>query len=223
METVYKNFYGEPLTLKQAQLLDPKEDYYKEYFENGVLKRVDRFYDHELYSGDYFLSSSESLMELVEQFSTVWDDGVFYYDKEVIGEFTIWLWKNYSGTELYVQGKSVFDNQFRQIAFQQLDLIRQDVIKTTKYFYLSNYESFGNDPYMPRSGKLEFDYPQDGDPVEVRIGLRGFEGDVYPIDGDSNELLHPMITPLFSWEENEYYHHANPLVPISNNNKARRG
>jgi hypothetical protein len=213
METVYKNFYGEQLTLQQVQLLDPTEDYSKEYLENGVLKRVDRFYNHELYSGDYYLSRSESLTELVEQFSTVWDDGVFYYNKEVIGEYTIWLWENYSGTDLEVQGKSVFDNQFRQIAFQRLDLTAQAVIKTTKYFYLSNYESFGNDPYMPRSGKLEFDYPTNGDPVEVRIGLNGFEGNVYTIDDDSNELLHPLISPLFSWEDNEYYHQADPLVP----------
>jgi hypothetical protein len=207
---IFKNLLGTILTQQQVII---SNDYEKEYFIDGNLKKIEKFRDFKLNAGIYFLSETESLSEVVTQFENVWPyGGQFYFNKQQINEYTLWDWECYKGLNITSKGKAVFNTQFQFITNQELDIDTLEVIETSKYYSLSNFEDFDTDPTLPDYGKLEFIYTP-GENIQVLIGLGGFEDDAYTITETKNIFYNPLLIPLFSWDYETFYHSADPLVP----------
>jgi hypothetical protein len=207
---IFKNLAGTILTSQQTLI---SKYYSKEYSTDGKLYKIENYENSQLSGGAYFLSGAETLLEVVTQFNNIWPNGgQFYYNKQQIGEYSLWDWECYKGLDITSKGKAVFNDQMKFITYQKVDVSTLEIKETSKYYRLSNFEDFETDTNLSDYGKLEFIYrPEEN--IQVTIGLSGFEDDIYTIDEDDNILYNPLLTPLFSWDDETFYHSAEPLVP----------
>ena len=209
-----KNFYDQEITLQQAKLSD---EYYTEQYEDGELKKVDYYAKNALLDGEYYLSPGEDLQTILNNFQHIWTFTTVFFDKQVTGSYVAWNWEIYKGLIKEEEGVVVFDAQGRRIVYQARDLNKPTEVKTTKTYYLENLQPqpdyIFNEYDIPDFGTLEFFFNSDNPGVTVAVNLDEFNRDLYPITDSESILNHFLIAPLFSWEDNPYYHSAEPLIP----------
>jgi hypothetical protein len=207
----YKNLFGKEITENQVSSLD---EYDKEYYEDGILKKIESYEDHIVDVGTYYLSPGEELNTLVNQFKDLWRLSFFYVSETSVGTCVVRDWKDYRGGVMQATGKSVFDEFGRKIATQILDINTLAVRYTKKHFFLSYFGNFIDAGDVNRFGTLDFIYDRrfSGD-KEFLVNLPGFENKSYSLPTYQDVLLHPLIVPVFNWLEQTYYHNATPLVP----------
>jgi hypothetical protein len=111
------------------------------------------------------------------------------------------------------QGRIIFDNQGREIAYEAVDVVGSNVLYTTKKYYLPSVGKFVDSGDIMNFGILDFRYDIDPAGITVDVNLPGFEYKTHIINDQQNILNHPSITPLFSWDEQSYYH-TSQLLPI---------
>lgn len=212
IEIKYKNVFGEEISKQQAQA--SMEIYDQEQYIDGELKRIDSIENNQIVSGKYYLSPEEDLQSVVSQFKSIWKDGYFYLDKQLIGDYTLRTWEVYQGLNKVYKGQTVYDIQGREIAEQFLDVNTLQVLYTIKTHYLSSFGEFDNSDDVLNYGILRFYYnfPSIGT-FKVEVNLPGFDHKDYPISDRQNILTHPMIKQVFSWNEEVYYHNSHPLIP----------
>ena len=90
--TKYTNSSGERLTNQQGLSLP---EYDKRMYINGVLKRIDTYYDNKIHSGVYYLSPAEDLQILLSELSAHWKFSNMYLDSQFFGSYEIKNWENY--------------------------------------------------------------------------------------------------------------------------------
>jgi hypothetical protein len=205
---IYKQHLGTILTPQQILIQD---DYTKEVYENGVLKRIEYFQDFKISYSLIFLSPNESIIDIVDQYKNHDYGNIFCYNKQQVGTYTVWDFEEYNGTIIKEKGKRVFDLMWREICMQSIDIATLEVISTEKIFYLNNFDHFNTPTDLPDYGTIHFSYKQDK--IIVYIGLLDYELDSYIITPENNILLNSDISELFSWENETYYHSAEPLIP----------
>ncbi len=211
MNIVLKNVIGEVLTQEQAKVED---DLYEEHYIEGKLKMINEYDKGTLCGITYYLSEGELLDEIVQSFKDKVIVGYYFTIGTAYGDYTLKDLEIYRGLVKVAQGKSVFDNLGREIAHQAINIDDQRIIYTEKTCYLTNVGKFIDSGDFGDFGTLQFTYDQrfSGD-ITVLVKLPGFELKQYYITPTQHILLHPMISPLFSWEKEIYYHNATPLVP----------
>jgi hypothetical protein len=207
----YKNFLGKEISENRVLSLD---EYEKEYFEDGILKKIESFDDNEVEMGTYFLSPGEDLNTLINQFKDIWSVSLFYVSETVTNNYIVREWKDYRGAQMQATGKSVFDEAGREIATQYLDKGTLAVLYTEKHYFLSSFGSFEDAGNVNQFGTIDFIYDKSaiGEKVFL-VNLPGFEHKSYSLPSYQDILLHPLIVPVFNWWEETYYHNATPLVP----------
>lgn len=205
---IYKNNNRQILTSQQILIQD---DYTKEVYENSILKRIEIFQDFKISYSLIFLSPSESIIDIVDQYKNHDYGNIFCYNKQQFGIYTAWDYEGYTGTVNDEKGKIVFDDMWREICMQSIDITTLEVSSIKKIFYLNNFEHFHTPSDLPGYGTIHFFYEQDK--ISVSIGLLNFEMDIYFITPEKNILLNTSIRKVFSWENETYYHSAEPLIP----------
>lgn len=208
----YKNLYGEDMTLQQ---LPNVNDYNKVQLENGTTKRIDTFYDKELNSGIYYLSPNEDMQSILLEFSKIWLSTEIFLNTQLMGAFISKEWEIYKGITLVSKGRTIYDDQEREIAAEFLSLNTFQVEFVEKRFYLTSLGEFIDVNGLPGFGRFDFYYTIGSIEVNAEVNLPGFEIDIYKITDTQNIFNHSMIRPLFKWEDHPYYHSALPLVPNS--------
>lgn len=206
----YTNISGSQLTKQQVS---NTEDYKMEEYIDGVLKRIDVYYDNKIDNGIYYLASNEDLQTVLVNLSETWRFSFIYFEDQFFGNFKLKDWEIYEATVLIIKGKTVYDELNREIAIQYLDIDSLEVTSTNKIFYLPDFGDFENTDDMPRFGQFEFYYSTDSSKLKVEVNLHGFELKEYYITNDRNILQHFLIAPIFSWDDHLYYHSAMPLIP----------
>ncbi|WP_316768704.1 hypothetical protein [Pedobacter frigiditerrae] len=206
----YTNTNGENIT---SQQLSNVKDYDKKLYIDGVLKRVETYFDGELNYGTYYLSLDEDKQGIVSEFSTIWRDVEIYFNTLTFGDFTSKDWEVYRDASIVLKGKTIFDNQNREVARQIVDVNSLEVKSTEKTFYLTSYGSFTNEDDIPRFGEFNFYYNADSTEIKVHINLPDYEFGDYIISSNQDIFDDPWISPLFEWIDHPYYHNALPLIP----------
>lgn len=208
----YKDILGADL---KATELTSAGNYYMEHYLDGELKRIDEYEANRITDGTYYLSPEEDLQTVLLEVQDVWRFSEFYTTKQVIGNYTVWDREIYKALTKVEIGKTVFDDQGREIAIQYLDIDTLQIIKVYKIHHLLSFGSFIDAGDVARFGTLDFTYDLYDNKRTVEINLPGFENDLYYLP-QNNILSHPMIVPLFKWNEYPYYHGALPLLPNGN-------
>lgn len=215
----YKNVWGEILTSEQVLTI---QDYYrKEFYEDSDLKKVEYYYTSEkkLNGLEYYLGAGEDLTTVVSSNIETYGNGTFYYNKQITPGYTSWDHYSYNGDDLIGKGKIVYDNKFREIAYQDTDVLTNEITRTIKKFYLEDLGDYADDDSPMQKGMFEFHYNFDDlgpDEIYVDINLSPFvDSGGYIIDSSKNILTHPLITPIFTWDDHPYYHAQDPLVPTT--------
>lgn len=202
---------GNSITQQEAQ--EGVEDYSAAQYINNQLKKIDRFEYGILDNGEYYLSPDEELISVLNDFSSVWRSGVFYINKQIFGQYSVWNWEVYKGLTKVDMGRTVFDNQGREIAYETIDIISVIVKYTIKKYYLPSVGKFVDSGDVMDFGVLEFRYNYGSGAITVDVNLPGFDNKRHIIKGQQNILKHALITPLFDWDEQIYYH-TSQLIPI---------
>jgi hypothetical protein len=210
IEIKYFNLMGNSITQQEAQ--EEGGDYRAAQYINNQLKKVDCFEYGILDNGEYYLSPDEELITVLNDFSSVWKWGIFYVNKQIFGQYSVWNWEIYKGLTKIDMGRTVFDNQGREIAYEIIDIISLNVKYTIKYYYLPSVGKFVDSGDIMNFGILDFRYDNDPVGITVDVNLPGFEYKTHIIKNQQNILNHPSITPLFSWDEQSYYH-TSQLIP----------
>ncbi|PWK77229.1 hypothetical protein LX99_03040 [Mucilaginibacter oryzae] len=211
-EIKYKNALGLQVSAQQANLLIG--DYSHELYVDGVLKKIDLFEDGQLDNGEYFLSEGEDIQSALLLTQSEWNSGVYLTKVQQTANYTLFDWILYEKTTKLEEGKRLVDNQGRVIAEQYMDLSTHAIRYTVKYSYLANLGSFVNSGTISNYGTLEFTYGyREPNEIMVEVNLPGFNNETYFITAEDNILNHPIITPLFSWDTQIYYH-SDQLIPL---------
>ncbi|HMO63396.1 MAG TPA: hypothetical protein PKC39_13975 [Ferruginibacter sp.] len=210
----YKNVFGEVLTEQQTQA--DINFYTKEFYDSGTLKKVEHYHKGLNPKIVYYMSDDEVLATVVLDIKNQYGGGSLYFNKQVTGSYTVWDWEFYDGLTIIEKGKEVLDNQNREIAHQELDLISLEVLKTTKKYYIEDLGEFAEYATDFDTGILKFDYNMphlEIGEISVEVNLPGFELDIYTISQTENILLDSSIATIFTWADHPYYHNASPLIP----------
>lgn len=210
IEIKYFNLMGNSITQQEAQ--EEGGDYRAAQYINNQLKKVDCFEYGILDNGEYYLSPDEELITVLNDFSSVWKWGIFYVNKQIFGQYSVWNWEIYKGLTKIDMGRTVFDNQGREIAYEIVDMISLSVKYTIKKYYLPSVGAFVDSGDVMDFGVLEFRYNYGSGSITVDVNLPGFDNKRHIIKGQQNILKHALITPLFSWDEQSYYH-TSQLIP----------
>ena len=214
MSIKYKNAFGEILTEQQVQIFH--DHYKKEFYENDYLKKIEFYHPNSQPSLVYYLSSNENLTSVVSDSQSTYRGGTFYFNRQLVGTYTVWDWEFFDGVLKKGKGKKVFNDQGNEIAYQEINPITMQVLRTIKKYYLQNLGEFAEMEPVLDNGIFEFDY---NDPdleaaeINVMVNLPGFEMHSETINKTKNILLHPMIAAIFTWSNHSYYHSALPLIP----------
>ncbi|MEI7596791.1 MAG: hypothetical protein WCK02_13655, partial [Bacteroidota bacterium] len=184
-EIIYKNYSGEILTTQQLQLID---NYFKEFYEDGILRKSERYYD---FKGNkrmkccLYLLPGEDKSVAIAELASQYGGGGIIFNKQQMGDFIQDDFEAYKGTQLIQKKISVFDNQGRYQAVKRFNVETGEIIEVKKYHYLDLGEDYDE---VWRRGELTFIYRLD-DPGAIffTAALAGFEGG-YEVDEDGNDL-----------------------------------
>ncbi|WP_026904658.1 hypothetical protein [Pedobacter glucosidilyticus] len=217
-EIKYKNYFDEILTPQQVKHLN--DEYFKEYYEYGFLKKREEFSaTNELEHGEYFLSLNENINDVINEFKNVCKTGTYYFNKQLGQGFSLWQYVYYTGVSQLSKGKIVYNTEGKLIAHQEINHLNDQIIRTRKTYYLSNLDGFPDfDDLVARYGTLQFNYNHSSllpGEICVWVNLTGFDHKEYYIKNNQNIFNHFMLSSLFPWTSHPYYHSASLLLPTS--------
>jgi hypothetical protein len=178
-----------------------ENEYKKHIFEDEILKKTESYKNGKLTGGKIYLRSSEDLEDIITQYNNSYEDWAFCYDYEVSRDF------KYSETVTYLKGTLKF--KFREvannklIAYQSLDIVTNDVLRTLKYYY---DEIYGDEDVSYQLIKVT--YGSGGEVENINSFLDPDE--VYKL---LDYLEQEDLMAVFNWNEHPYYHKAEPLIP----------
>ena len=194
----YTNLWGSPISQQQLTKLN---DYKKQIYENDVLKKIETYKNGKFTGGKIYLTSSEDLEDIITQYNNSDEDWASCYDNKMSGDF------KFSETVTYLKGTLKF--KFREvtnnilIAYQSIDIVTNDVLRTAKYYY---DEIFGDEDVSYQLIKVT--YGSCGEVENINSFLDPDE--VYKL---SDYLEQKDLMEVFDWNDHPYYHSAEPLMP----------
>ena len=212
MNIVIKNLNDEIITLEQAKLIKYFE---KQFFDNGELKKIEYYFGTKI-SLSYFLLPPENINIILNSLYQNYDQITFYFNKQLLNNFTVFEWEIYKGLIKKSKGKIVEDSSNRLIAHQEIDMLTSLVKTTNKFYYLQNLGPFSNIEPVLNNGRFEFNYNEANvaSGISIGIDLPGFEDEEYYIENNTAEVFSNwMIAAVFDWTSLPYYHSSLPLIP----------
>ncbi|MDR2207254.1 MAG: hypothetical protein LBE36_13980 [Flavobacteriaceae bacterium] len=210
----YKNVKGNLVTGQQVQMMDA---YNIETLDDvtGKLKIIERFRhytDTPSKYFEYFLGENEDKNAVIQTYGNKeFSTGVLIYlNKQSANGFDLWDYEAYLKTgELTFKGKTVFDNQNREIFSCNVDKQTNEIIDVpSKHYYGTS-----NDP---EGLQLEFKYERDPQTNEIKVYIDD--------DNETSGVIHTMKQSYFIeifgqdfWDAHPYYHSLLPILPTSVN------
>ncbi|MEE1898781.1 hypothetical protein V1389_10565 [Flavobacterium rakeshii] len=201
----YTNSDGVLVSLEQAERL---KFYNKETYNNGLLKKIEKFglknRDSDetlLRSIEYYLDTDEVFEDIVNQYITTVKYLYVYYDMitntngDVYYEYVLYTYGN-----IDFKRRKVVNNEGLLLAICLVDLNTNEIKKQAKYFYgdLSIYKRVNyEDPFLVIS--------YENDEVSTLY--------IYDNDYTLSEFLSSDISNVFIWNDYPYYHNFLPMLP----------
>jgi hypothetical protein len=209
----YENTDGLEITAIQAHEL---EDYVKVFYINRHRKRWDYYYDNELEKIGYYLAPSEDIAETLMRLTEIYPVVEIHKDYQTNDPYTQYNWEAYVSLKKIAQGKDITDARGRILASSETDLDTGAIITLNKYYYIDDeiLKNYDNDDDLPGFGEFEFEYYSNKRKLEsISLIAKLYSYEDYWISDNDNALLEPYWRRFIIWEDNSYYHQAEPLLP----------
>ena len=211
----YQNIFDKPISANQAAIM---KDYSKLIYENNELKKIEYYYGGNFSYGEYFLSTNENLITLLESLDqkTHWS---IFSNKQIVNSYEIWEGRIYNdnndSNSLFT--KNVFGTDGRLITTQEYSSNIQNPLNSIKTYYLGGLDIIENDEvigvfdydtsitfYFNENGEIESIDPSTSDGIDDTYqSLSRF------LELESGgPLLHHMTPEMLA-----YYTNREPLVP----------
>jgi hypothetical protein len=190
MSTIkYENFLENPITFQQKDML---EEYYKNYFENNLVKKKE-FYKIGVLQRVIYYKELETIDQIFAMYPSV--SSFEIRERENVNNYTKEIERGYYNGAYKLLGVSVINSDGKDIYSSTLNKDDETVLlKSVKKFYYGIYHFENNVVHY-------FDYNEDGSLKQMEV-----KGYLYRASEVISYFGENWITMI-------YYHFATPMIP----------